>query len=275
MRSNHIIKYLFKSAALLLSLIPILVTAESLTIVGSGTDLGTFKLLAERFTYKYPDVQIHILPSIGSGGSIRALNKNDIDIALLSRPPKDSEKKSHITFLHYATTPLVFAVHINFEIENVTSQQIAAFYSGTETQWNNGTPVRPILRPKHDSDTLLINAQLNITDEKNMAHSRKGLPVALSDQDAADMIATVNGAFGPSTLALILAEKRPLKALSLDGIAANPSNLQQGKYPLHKPLYMAYANNNTKQYLEKFISFLQSKEGQDILNSTGHIVSSQ
>lgn len=92
---------LTKSLVLCFSLMPLLTTAESLIIAGSGTDPGTFKLLADGFNRQHPETQIKILPSIGSGGSIKAVNQNAIDMAILSRAPKDSEKNSHLTFIHY------------------------------------------------------------------------------------------------------------------------------------------------------------------------------
>lgn len=48
------------------------------------------------------------------------------------------------------------------------------------------------------------------------ATQRKGLPFAVSDQNAADTIEKVPGALGASTLAQLLTENRPLKALRLN-----------------------------------------------------------
>lgn len=85
------------------------------------------------------------------------------------------------------------------------------------------------------------------------------------------MIASVPGAIGTSTLALILSEKKPIKALNLDGIAPTIENLQNKTYPMYKELYLVYNKNHNMQALDAFINFIFSEKGQSILLNTGHL----
>ena len=79
------------------------------------------------------------------------------------------------------------------------------------------------------------------------------------------------GSFGPSTLAIILSEKRELKALRINGIEPSASALSAGIYPYYKPLYFV-TTSKTSDAARKFIAFAQSNAGQRILRRTGHAV---
>ena len=246
--------------------------AESLMLGGTGADLGTFKLLIKEFSKNHPHNDIKILPSMGSSGGIKALKHQKINIALTSRPLKSSEITAELQIIHYANTPLVFAVADTLVQQNVSKAQINQIYTGTLRQWPDGSPVRPILRPSQDSDSkVLISTMSEFKNSFIHANKRRGIPVALTDQDAADMITSVPGAIGTSTLALILSENRPLKALKFDGIAPTVENLVNKTYPIYKQLYLVYNENQKQPIVNAFIHFIYSETGQAILLNTGHL----
>ena len=78
-------------------------------------------------------------------------------------------------------------------------------------------------------------------------------------------------AIGTSTLALMLSEKRKLKALALDGIVPSPATLASGAYPLAKELYFILPAT-PRPLIQRFIAFMQSRQGAAILEQTGHVV---
>ena len=67
-------------------------------------------------------------------------------------------------------------------------------------------------------------------EAKLLAEKRKGLAFAVTDQDAADNLAKISGALGPSTLAQILSERRALKALRLDGVEPSAQSIADVRY---------------------------------------------
>lgn len=246
--------------------------AESLIVGGTGTDIGTFKLLIKEFSKSHPHDEIKILPSLGSSGGIKALKYNKINIALTSRPLKKSEVSAKIHVIHYADTPLVFAVANTSLLQNVSKAEINQVYTGALKQWPDGSPVRPILRTSQDSDTkILIRMMAEFKDSFIRSYQRRGIPVAMTDQDSADMIASVPGAIGTSTLSIILGESRPLKALKLEGIAPTIENIRNKSYPMYKQLYLIYNKNHKLKILDAFIKFIFSEKGQSVLLNTGHL----
>jgi len=104
-----------------------------------------------------------------------------------------------------------------------------------------------------------------------LAHAEKvpGTRFAVTDQDAADDIEHILGAFGPTTLALIKSEDRSLRALDLDGVAATAQNAATGRYPHYKRLYVITQASQAAAAAH-FVAFLRSSRGFEILVRNGH-----
>jgi len=92
--------------------------------------------------------------------------------------------------------------------------------------------------------------------------------VATTDNDAADAIESVPGAFGGTTLSLLLSEKRPLRMVSLDGITPSLRALNDRSYPYAKTFYMV-TKNNPPASVRRFIDFVSSPAGAAILAKYG------
>lgn len=252
--------------------LPCGVSAETLILGGTGTGLGTMRILGEAFRKVSPQTRIEIRPSIGSSGGIKAILAGALDIAISARPLKEEERALGALEWAYAKTPLVLATHQNSGQTDLTRAQLIAIYDGTLQTWKDGTTARLVLRPEAETDTELLKKYIPGMDVAlAQAYQRRGPPIALTDQDAADMIQAIPGAVGPSTLALILSENRPLKALTLDSVAPTAESLGNGSYMMSKNLYLI-TRTHPQETVQRFIDFMRSKEGVAILQRTGHLV---
>lgn len=246
--------------------------AVTLKLGGTGTDLGVMRIMADAFQKRSKGTIIDIQPSVGSAGGISATLAGALDIAISSRPLKAEERALGAREWAYAKTPLVFATDQKSPQTQLTSAEIIGIYDGTVTQWRNGSAVRIILRPETDSDTVILEKNIPGMDAAmKKAYQRRGPPIAMTDQTAADKIQMIAGAVGPCTLALILGENRPLKALVFNGIAPTVENIANGTYPMTKSLYLV-TGPHPKAETQHFIGFMRSKEGRAILRRTGHLV---
>ncbi len=264
---NAIVKTLGPVA--LLACANVAVCAETISISGTGAGLGTMQLLAQEYSKQHPGVTITVLPNMGSTGGIKAALAGALDIGISSRPLKPEERERGGTAIAYAKTPFVIATAAEQRVMGLTLKELAAFYSGAMQTWPDGQRLRLILRPANDSDTDVLKA---LSPEMNLAVTTAlatpGLATATTDQDSADTLEKIPGALGSSTLALILSEKRALKALALEGVAPSIQSLKDGRYPYHKTLYIV-TKSNPSNAAQSFIAFVRSVSGQQVLTAHG------
>lgn len=244
--------------------------AEEIKIGGTGNGLGTMRLMGAAFSKMYPDVRVTIAGSLGSSGAIKAVPKGALDIGITSRVLTEEESKSGLVTAEYARTPTVFAVSSKSGVTGVTRDQIADIYAGRLVKWADGTSIRPVLRQPGDDNTKQVRGLSVAVDQSlTVAEQRAGLPFAVIDQEAADKMESIPGAIGITTLALIKSEGRLLKALPLDTVEPTMKNAASGDYPLVKHFYFVTKGTQSTA-VQKFIGFVKSAVGRDLLVSNGH-----
>ena len=246
--------------------------AQEIKVGGTGAALGTMQLLAQAYARVQPDAKITVLPSMGSGGGIKAVLAGAIQLGVSARPLTEAEAKAGAAAFEYGRTPFVFATASTNKVTGITTQNLVEFYAGKVEQWPDGSRVRLVLRPIGDSDSETIKSMSPaMRDAKSAAEQRKGMVFTVTDQETATSIEKISGALGPSTLALLLSEQRPLKALALDGVAPSVQTMADGSYPLYKDLVLV-TGPKTPAAAQAFVAFVRSPAGREILQQTGHWV---
>lgn len=244
--------------------------AAEIKVGGTGNALGTMRLLAKAYAKQYPDAQVVVLPSLGTSGAIKAVPKGAIDIGLSSRPLTDDEARPGAVATEYARSPLVFAVSVKTKATSLTLDQLTDIYNGKLTTWPDGGQIRPILRQAGDDNTRQVRQMSAALDKAlSVAELRPGMPFATNDQETAEKLESIPGALGVTTLCLIQSEERSLRALTLDGVGATAANGATGKYPHVKRFYVV-TKTEVSAEVKRFLAFLKSPAGRDILTHTGH-----
>lgn len=246
--------------------------AQTLSIGGTGAALGSLRLLADAFEAANSGVTVRIPKSIGSGGGIKAVIAGALDIGLSARPLKPKEREAGVTAAMYARTPFVLVTSRTEEETMMSTAELFTIYSGVQTTWPDGAPIRLVLRPESDSDWDVL-AGLSPDFEMSLieAASRRGLPVGFTDQDAMGMIEKLPGGLGTASLTAVIAENRALRAITIDGVAPTLDNLANGSYRLEKSLYLV-TRTSPRELAQRFIAFMRSKEGARILTEAGNLV---
>lgn len=244
---------------------------QRIRISGCGTDLGTFRLLGEAYRKVSPDAAVEVLPSLGSGGGIKAVLAGALDVGLSARPLTAEEAAGGATATPYARTPLVLAVGERTRATAISRNEVVGYYSGSARTWPDGTPVRLVMRPATDADTtILMSLSREVSAAVSGALSRDGMVIAATDQEAADALERSPGALGSTTLALIRAERRALRPLALDGVEPTPAALAGGRYPLFKTLYVVVGPRPSAAVRE-FLGYLRTPAARRVLEDTGHV----
>lgn len=253
---------------LLQAAFPSLSAATSIKVGGSGSGLGPLQVLGAAFAKRHPDFTVAVTPSMGSSGGIKALQAGALDISISSRPLAADEASSLNGYL-VAKTPFILGTHKGSPYQNISTRQLLDFYSGAVTIWPNGQPVRLILRPAKESDNVALQQfSPGMENAVSVALARTGLLVAFSDQDAADALEKQAGSLGPSTLALVLSEKRAIKPLAYNGVTPSVKALKDGSYPYYKPIYLV-TKSAPSPLIKEFVDFILSPAGSQILTRNG------
>lgn len=249
-----------------------LVHSETIRIGGTGNALGTMKLMADAYAQVNPKIKITVLPSIGSSGAIKAVPRGAVEIGLSSRPLKEAESANGIISVEYARSATVIAVSNKMVVAGITVDQLVTIYSGKEHNWPDGSLIRPIIRQPGDDNTIQLKGlSPELKQAVEIADERPGLLFAATDQEAVDMIQNTPGSFGVTSLALMLSEKRPLRALKLDGIEPTPDACDSGQYPLVKRFYLILPSV-LSPHVQDFVKFIKSTDGAAVLTQNGNSV---
>ncbi len=237
---------------------------------GTGAALGGLELLKDSFGTQFPETPIEILPSLGSGGGIRALSEQAIDVAFSARPLKDKEAALGLSAQIYAKTPLALIANRDVPINSLSKNDLVKLYDGTVTTWDNGLQARVITRPPSETDVVLVKAMSpEMAAAVDTLMQRPGLLVARNDQQNVDMVENTPGSIGVATLAQIHSERRPVKILALDGVKPQATLASNADNSFIKTFSFVTRADLSKD-AGTFLAFLQSKPGQEILAASGH-----
>ncbi len=243
-----------------------------LKIGGTGAALATINQVAAAFEKKHAGVRFVIPPSLGSTGGIKAVIAGALDLGLSSRPLTESERRQGAVALEYGRSPLLLVTSHKDAGVSFTLKQVAALYAVEARKFPDGTPMRLVIRPEYDVDTILIRSFSPEMDQAvQTAMSRQGMILAPTDQENADDLERIYGAIGWMSQAQMLAEKRVVSPLVLENIKPTVENLTSGRYPFFKPFFVV-TRGRPSPLAASFLEFLTSAEGRAILLKTGHVV---
>jgi len=244
------------------------VAAETIRISGTGGAMETMRILGEAFRKNNPGIRVEMVSGMGSSGSIKAVLAGRLDIGLSGRTLNDEEREQGAVETRYAKTPFVFAVNRTLKITGMTLEGVAGIYAGNR-DWEGGKRIRLVLRSPKDSDVPVLKSMSPaMSAAVDVALRRKGMIIATTDDDAVDIIESVPGAFGGTTLSLVLSEKRALRVLALDGVVPSVRTMADRSYPYSKTFFMVTRKNPSDAVL-RFIAFVRSPAGSAILSKYG------
>jgi phosphate transport system substrate-binding protein len=245
-----------------------------LRIGGTGTGSGIMTILGAEYAKSKPGMRTQIAPALGSSGGIRAVTEGAIDLAVLGRSPtadgKSADAKGAVLdSVPFADTAFVIAVHVGVPTNEISLAALARLYADEQATWPDRQRVRLVLRPPDDGDNKsLRDFSPAIAAAVDAARQRPGMLVAATDRDCADAIERSRGGLGTSTLGLILAEKRQLKVLKLEGKQPSLASIEDGSYPHKRRIHLAW-RTNAPAAVREFVAFLQSARAGALLRENG------
>lgn len=241
--------------------------ADTLRMGGSGSTTALAKLLATAYNAKYPQDTIVVVPALGTSGGLKALSAQAVSLALVSRPLSEAERGLQAT--EFARSPFVLAVSDSNPKSNMGFAELARLLAANEPLWPDGTRVRWVLRPPQDNDSKIISSfSPDVARAWGAAQHREGAYVSATDEATINAIQRLPGGIGFTTLGQIVADKRPLKALSLENTLPSVAAIKDGSYPYFKRHFLVTSVPATP-IIERFVAFAVSPEAQGLLAANG------
>ena len=87
----------------------------------------------------------------------------------------------------------------------------------------------------------------------------------------AKALAATPGAFGMTSATVVEQSEGKLKALTLDGVAANEANVAAGRYRLTRDAFLV-TRNDAAPALKAFVDFARSADGAAVIRRNGAMV---
>ena len=246
--------------------------ANSIVVDGSTTVGPIAKAFAEYYMGKHQSVNITVSES-GSGNGAKSLINAACDVATMSRPMKNSEKKAAqdagvLAIEHVvALDGLAVVVNPANPRANLTIGQIQDIYTGKITNWRQlGGPDQKIVVISRDTNRGTYESfnTLVLKDAK----LKGGAEYVGSNGAVRQRVMSTEGAIGYVGLAFT----EEVKVLQVNGVLPTASTVTAKTYPISRALYM-YTNGRPSEgtALYDFVNLCNTAEGRKIIEDTGFV----
>ena len=243
--------------------------AVEIRIGGSGAALPLMKDLLDAHR-RAAGGTVASFASAGGPGALAALRDGVIDIAVTAREPPRELASHGFRTVEFMRSPLVFVTSQSNPAISVSRPEVESSYAGPG-RWPDGSVVRTVLRPRADTDTILVRSlSPAVSAAVDRAFAREGLHWAATDDEALAAAERIPGSLAPSTLVLVRKAGYRVKVLALDEVEATQRSLGNGSYPLLKSFWIT-VRQPARPDVESFISFLASRKARAIICESGGV----
>jgi len=233
-------------------------------IIAGSTSVQPFiEKVAEHFMEKHPEITINVQGG-GSTAGIQATFNRTCNIGTSSRNLRVDERALKIVLI--AVDGIAVIVHQSNPVEDLGLEEIRGIFSGKIRNWNElgGTDeeIIPVTREEGSGTRASFEGMLM----GNVVISDACL-VQDSNGAVREIIATTPQGIGYISVGLV--DERE-KALAIDGVKPTLANLITRKYNFTRP-FLLLLLEEPKGDMKKFIDYVLSEEGQNILKMDGLI----
>ena len=276
MKSNGIKTGIFLTLLFLPSLL--FARQEVIQIKGSDTMVNLGQAWAEEFMNQHPEVTLAVTGG-GSGTGIAALINGTTHVAQCSREMKPEEKEAvlkstglEVREFIVGLDALAVIVHPSNPVSELSIDQLSDIFTQKITNWSEvgglDESILPLSRERNSGTHVYfleeVVRQGNAKGPEEFANTILMMP---SSQAIAQEVARSRAAIGYLGLGYVMPQHKALAVSRKSGEPAVAPTLETGQnktYPISRPLYI-YTAGRPEGDIQRFLDFIQSAEGQEIV----------
>ncbi len=248
-------------------------TAHQVVLTGSSTVAPLMNEIGKRFEESHPGVRI----DVQSGGSSRGIadaRRGLADIGMVSRDLRSDE--NDLTAITIARDGIGLIVHSENPVQSLTNEQIVQIFTGQIENWSqvggNDAPITVVNKAEGRStlELFLKHFELNSKD------IQADVVIGDNEQCVKTVAGNVNaiGYVSIGTAEFDANAGVPIRLLPLGGIIASIENVQNGTFPLSRPLNLVFTKQETnfpKGIVGELIEFALSPEMHEIIQEQYYV----
>jgi phosphate transport system substrate-binding protein len=254
------------------AIVPSVAAQEAIVVDGSSGMVPLAKALAAVYQEKTPIAKVEVGKGIPPKVRLPYLAEGKIHVALASRMPKpDDLQAGKLKAIEVAKGAIVFAVNASVPISNITESQLCDVYSGKTRSWQSfggpDTPIVVLTRPPTESDPEVIRARITCFGDLKEPDSAK---VMARSGDMEKALAETPHAIGITSMTVVEQSGGKVKALTLNGVAATPANVKNGRYFVTRD-YLFIVAAQPRPAVKNFLDFVLSTRGDQVILENGAV----
>jgi phosphate transport system substrate-binding protein len=268
-----ITKLVFFAAALAS---PVAALAASITIKGSDTMVILGQRWAEQYMAKNSGTTLQVTGG-GSGTGISALINGTTDICQASRAMSAAEKSNlrdryNTTGVEIPVARDGLSVYVNAgnPIKDLSMDQLKLIFTGKITNWKElgGADAKIIVYSRENSSGTYVFFKEHVLKNADYTQRAQSMPGTAAVVNAVAKEKHGIG-YGGAAYAKGIRVLSIKKDDSSPAIAPDLAHVQDGSYPLSRPLFF-YVRNKPAGDIKAYVDWVLSKEGQDIVSKVGY-----
>lgn len=250
--------------------------AGTITIKGSDTMVLLGQRWAEQYMAQSPSTTIQVTGG-GSGTGISALINGTTDICQASRAMSDAEKgnlrdRYQTTGVEIPVARDGLSVYVNAAnpIKELDMEQLRLVFTGKITNWKElgGQDAKIVLYSRENSSGTYVFFKEHVlknADYSPRAQSMPGTAAVVNAVSKEKNGIGYGGAAYAKGIRVINVKKTP----SSPAVSPDLAHVQDGSYPLSRPLFF-YVRNKPTGEIKAFVDWILTSKGQEIVSKVGY-----
>jgi phosphate transport system substrate-binding protein len=213
---------------------------------------------------KASGIKFSSLTSNDSTVGFKALIAEKTLLAGLSRLMTQEELQTEVANQPMGYDAIVIYVHKDNPVKSLTSEQLKNIFMDTIKNWQEvggpDAPIETIVKQGDDEGGTVKQFRELLLEGKTFTNPTKRFP---SHKENIDYVMNTPQAL---TFASLAFDEKKTPIIAVDGVLPSRETLNKGEYPLARPYVLVYLNKNAENpEIKKFLEFVLSKEGQEIV----------